>query len=113
MQRNTDYYQILNVDKTATQDEIKKAYRTMALQLHPDVNPEPGGEEHFKLVNAAYAVLSDPAKRDFYDLTGAGPGVKNPQHARAWTAAQPGQFRGCGRGRGCKARMWEALLRKR
>lgn len=113
MQLKSDYYRLLQIDKTASQDEIKKAYRKMALQLHPDVNPDPVGEEHFKLINAAYAVLSDPAKRNFYDLTGADPGTRKPQGASPWAAKPSGQYHGCGRGRRCKAWMWEDLLRKR
>jgi len=113
MQSSSDYYALLQIDKKATQNEIKRAYRTIALQLHPDVNPDPGGAEHFKLVSAAYAVLSDPAKRHVYDLTGMDPGARSPQAARPWAGGQPGSFRGCGRGRRCKAWMWESLLRKR
>lgn len=62
----SDHYETLGVSRDATQDDIKKAYRRLARELHPDVNPE--AEDKFKEVAAAYEVLSDPQKRQRYDL---------------------------------------------
>lgn len=63
-----DHYQVLGVSRDASADEIKKAYRKLARELHPDINPDQG--ERFKEVTAAYEVLSDPQKRQMYDLGG-------------------------------------------
>jgi molecular chaperone DnaJ len=63
-----DHYETLGVSRDASQDEIKKAYRRLARQLHPDVNPSPEASERFKLVTHAYDVLSDPQQRQQYDL---------------------------------------------
>ena len=66
-----DYYAILGVPKSASQAEIKKAYRKLARELHPDTNTDPAAEKRFKDANEAHAVLADPAKRKQYDELGA------------------------------------------
>lgn len=65
-----DFYRILGVSKTATDDEIKKAYRKLALKFHPDKNKSKDAEEKFKEVAEAYEILSDKKKRDIYDQYG-------------------------------------------
>jgi len=65
-----DYYDILGVKKNASQEEIKGAYRALALKYHPDRNKNKDAEEHFKEINEAYAVLSDSQKRQQYDAFG-------------------------------------------
>ncbi len=67
-----DYYAVLGVRRDAAPDEIKKAYRRLARELHPDVNPDPETQDKFKEITQAYEVLSDPEKRQMYDL-GADP----------------------------------------
>lgn len=65
-----DYYEVLGLSKGASQDEIKKAYRSLAKKYHPDINKEPGAEEKFKEINEAYDTLSDESKKARYDQFG-------------------------------------------
>src|SRR5581483_5529379 len=65
-----DYYEVLGVERNATSDEVRRAYRKLALQFHPDRNPEAGAAERFKEVTEAYEVLSDPERRAQYDRFG-------------------------------------------
>ena len=73
-----DYYELLGVARTADADEIKSAYRKLALKYHPDRNKEAGAPEQFARINEAYAVLSDPEKRAHFDRFGSAPPSGGP-----------------------------------
>jgi curved DNA-binding protein len=89
-----DFYAVLGVSRTASQDEIQRAYRRLARKYHPDVNKSPEAEERFKDVSEAYAVLSDPEQRRRYDAFGADfrrvPEDVDPQ---TWARARAGAGR--------------------
>jgi molecular chaperone DnaJ len=88
MARANDYYKTLGVDRKASQDDIKKAYRKLARQYHPDTNDDAGAEERFKGISEAYDVLGDPEKRKRYDRGGGVFGGGNP--FGGGTAGAPG-----------------------
>jgi molecular chaperone DnaJ len=75
---SNDYYKVLGVDKKASQEDIKKAYRKLARQYHPDTNKDAGAEERFKQISEAYDTLGDPEKRKKYDRGGSIFGGANP-----------------------------------
>src|SRR5690554_1368243 len=82
-----DYYKVLNIDKSASQADVKKAYRKLARKLHPDLNPnDKEAEKKFQQINEANEVLSDPEKRKKYDQYG-----KDWQHADAFEQARQQQ----------------------
>ena len=94
-QEKRDYYEVLGVSKTATDEEIKKAYRKLALIYHPDYNPgDKTAEEKFKEINEAHEVLSDPEKRKRYDQFGFA-GV-DPNYAASQGGGAGGGFGGFG-----------------
>lgn len=79
-----DYYKTLGIDRNATEDEIKRAYRKLARQYHPDINPDAESEARFKEINEAYTVLSDADKRRRYDTYGNSSAAANFDWSR-WT----------------------------
>jgi molecular chaperone DnaJ len=70
MAEKRDYYEVLGISKNASDDEIKRAFRTKAMQYHPDRNKSPDAESKFKEINEAYEVLKDPSKKSMYDKYG-------------------------------------------
>src|SRR5262249_19079084 len=68
--KESDYYELLGISRTASDGEIKRAFRTLARELHPDVSAEPDADARFREVAEAYEVLSDPERRGIYDRFG-------------------------------------------
>lgn len=111
MVQSTKYYDLLGVPPTATEDELKRAYRKLALKLHPDKNPSAEAADKFKEVSHAYEILSDPQRRDTYDRFGeeglsgdGGMGGMNPEDLFSQLFGGGGGFFGGGgsRARGPK-----------
>ena len=90
MATKLDYYDLLGVPRNASPEEIKKAFRRLAMKHHPDRNREPGAEERFKEINEAYEVLADPQKRSVYDRFGHA-GMESP-FARGFDGFDLGGF---------------------
>ncbi|KAI9250992.1 hypothetical protein BDA99DRAFT_522372 [Phascolomyces articulosus] len=86
----TDYYEVLSLEKKCTEVQIKKSYRKLALQFHPDKNNAPGADEAFKLISKAFTVLSDPQKRAIHDAGGGDP----EQRGSGGMGGGAGGFRG-------------------
>jgi curved DNA-binding protein len=92
-----DYYKIIGLPRTASQEDIKRTYRRLARKYHPDVSKEPGAEELFKDLNEAYEVLKDPKKRAAYDQLGSGWRAGEefrppPEWEKRYRSAAPGGF---------------------
>src|SRR6266849_7029443 len=97
---NKDYYATLGVKKTASAEDIRKAFKKLARKYHPDVNPDKAAEEKFKTLSEANEVLSDPKKRKIYDQLGFYSDNIDPATAEAYArgggqpGAGPGDFGG-------------------
>ena len=99
MAADRDFYQILGVPRTASQDEIQRAYRKLARANHPDVNKDPAAEERFKDISEAYDVLSDPQTRRRYDAFGPDfRQVPEDVDPETWRRARAGARAGAGAG---------------
>jgi len=88
MTTQKNYYQVLGVSKTASQEEIRTSFRKLALEFHPDRNKDPKAQAKFKEINEAYQTLSDPNKRADYDRFGTSSGA-NSQRARGFDGSDP------------------------
>jgi len=96
-----DFYEILGVPRSASQEEIQQAYRTLARAYHPDVNSDPAAEDRFKDISEAYAVLSDPQTRRRYDAFGPDfRQVPEDVDPETWRRARAGAGAGAGAGPG-------------
>ncbi|KAF8446957.1 DnaJ domain-containing protein [Terfezia claveryi] len=94
--KGTDYYAILDVKKGVTADGIKKAYRRLAMVMHPDKNGAPGADEAFKLVSKAFQVLSDPQQRETFDRFGGDPAARGGDEENSFSRFRSTGGRGAG-----------------
>ena len=108
--KSQEYYKTLKISRTASDEQIKKAYRKLARLYHPDVNSDEGAEIQFKRIGEAYAVLSDEGKRRIYDMTGFN---RFGSWAAAKASSQSGMHHCSGGLNGGKCSAFENLFKRR